>query len=267
MFTLYINHLLSLKVEGTIISFADDTVILYKSDTWQDLKNRAENDFKNIKKWFDYNLLTINYDKTNYLPFTIYANHLPNLGPLRIEENIEIPEVTSVKYLGILIDRHLRWDLHVNSLTKKLRGLLSTFKYLKTYLDVAQLKIIYYALVQSLISYGIIGWGGVNESHLKQLNSIQKWIIRIIFGKSIIYPSELLYKESQLFDAKQLFYLKISLKTFNNKINIKQIEHNYDTRTKQNSCLKPRSTKPLVKNHIPIWSPEYIIAYHFTSEV
>lgn len=245
LFTLYINNLLSLKVEGTIISFADDTVILYKSDTWQNLKNKAENDFKNIKKWFDYNLLTINYNKTNYLPFTSYSNHLPNLGPLKIEETIEIPEVTSVKYLGIIIDRHMRWNLHVNSLTKKLRGLLSTFKYLKSYLDVADLKIIYYALVQSLISYGIIGWGGVNESHLKQLNNVQKWIIRIIFSKSITYPSDLLYEECQLFDAKQLFYLKISLKTFKNKTNIKQIEHTYDTRTKQNSCLKPRSIKTI----------------------
>lgn len=243
LFTLYINNLLLLKVEGTIISFADDTVILYKSDTWQNLKNKAENDFKNIKKWFDYNLLTINYNKTNYLPFTSYSNHLPNLGPLKVEESIEIPEVTSVKYLGIIIDRHLRWDVHVNNLTKKLRGLISTFKCLKNYLDVSHLKIIYYALVQSLLSYGIIGWGGVNESHLKQLNTVQKWILRIIFSKSITYPSDLLYEESQLFDAKQLFYLKISLKTFKNKTNIKQIKHNYDTRTKQNSCLEPRSIK------------------------
>ena len=45
LFILYINHLLSLKFEGTIISFADDTAILYKSDTWQDLKNRAGNFF------------------------------------------------------------------------------------------------------------------------------------------------------------------------------------------------------------------------------
>lgn len=48
LFTVYINDLLEVKMEGIISSFADDTVILLKDVTWVSLKQRIERDFEKI---------------------------------------------------------------------------------------------------------------------------------------------------------------------------------------------------------------------------
>lgn len=48
--------------------------------------------------------------------------------------------------------------------------------------------IVYKALVESLIRYGIIIWGGLYNTALKQLNVIQNFILKIINKKEKRYP-------------------------------------------------------------------------------
>lgn len=162
-----------MDLKGTITSFADDTVIFYKSDCWANLKRMAETEFFLIKKWFACNKLTLNIDKTYYLPFASYSSTLPDMGNLKIDDMTEIPEAQYAKYLGIIIDKNLRWDLQINNIAKKLRGLISRFKFLKGFLSIPHLKTVYFALVQSQLSYGILGWGGVYDNHLEKINILQ----------------------------------------------------------------------------------------------
>lgn len=242
LFTIYINDLLTLKTTGTILSFADDTAIWYESNSWDNLKIESERDFNNIKNWFQRNKLTLNVEKTKYLPFTSYAANLPNIGALTIDENTEIPEAESIKYLGIIIDRHVRWNLQILNIVKKVRGLLPRFKYLRQMLDERHLKIVYYALVQSQLTYGIIGWGGVSNSHLQKLNMVQKWIIKLIYKKTITYPSDSLFKESGLLDIRQLFCSTILSNIQKKNIILEPIAHIYNTRIKD-KCMPQRSLK------------------------
>lgn len=48
LFTIYLNNLFDIKTTGKVISFADDTAIVYNSSTWNDLKNAIQTDFLNI---------------------------------------------------------------------------------------------------------------------------------------------------------------------------------------------------------------------------
>lgn len=246
LFSLYINSLLTNTVNsGKIISFADDTALLYKANSWAEVKDIAENEFRKIKNWFDYNKLTVNFKKTTYMVFTSYNIHLPDLGPLVINGDLKILESESVKYLGIIIDRHFRWDRQIQNIIKKVRGLLAKFKYLKFYIDISHLRILYYALIQSHLSYGIIGWGGVSDYYLKNLETLQKWILKIIYSKKITYPSENLYRDSKVFDIRQLFSLAILIFNFKNKNNTKKIDHHYQTRYKEGKCQQPKSKKTI----------------------
>lgn len=254
-FILYMNSILELNIEGTMLSFADDTAVLYTSESWGELKIKMEKDLKKIKRSFDYNLLTINYKKSHYLPFTSYTNYLPNMGPLLIDINAKILEAESIKYLGIIIDRHLRWNLQIQNLVKKIRYLLPRFKYLKNFLSQSELKILYYSLVQSHLSYGILGWGGVTDNYLNHLNTIQKWVLKIIYNKNLTYPTSNLYNECGVLDLRQLFFLYISIYTHKNKNSITNIEHKYNTRYKQNSCFESRSEKTIGQRNYTYLSP------------
>lgn len=125
----------------------------------------------------------------------------------------------------------------------KVRGLLTKFKILREYLDISHLKIVYYALVQSLLAYGILGWGGVTDNHLDKVHVVQKWILKIIFNKNMRYPSDALYEISQIYDTRQLFAYKILMNIHKGKIPLEPINHIYGTRNKDfkaavNKCDK-----------------------------
>ena len=78
-------------------------------------------------------------------------------------------ESAEVKYLGILIDKHLRWSTHIQYCFVSLRHIL----------PISILRTVYLALVQSSIQYGIIAWGGTSKNALKPLILLQKRFIKI----------------------------------------------------------------------------------------
>lgn len=246
LFTLYVNDLFKLPLTGEVISFADDTVLCYRGKTWNVIKSNIENDFPVVIDFFSSKLLTINMTKTHYLPFTSYAHKLPNFSAINIkynDTNIELTSVASIKYLGVMLDCHLKWNKHVDFLIKKLRSLLSKFKYLKRFFDIDHLKTIYFALVQPHLCYGIIAWGGLTNCYIKNLEILQKWILKIIFSRSYTYPSDDLYKESKILDIRQLFFQNLILYQYKN-LNTKDIiAHNHDTRHREKSIAVPKMSK------------------------
>lgn len=232
LFVIYINDLLTINTKAEIFSYADDTAIFYKSNSWSNLKRLAEEDFQTINTWFIKNKLTLNYDKTKYISFSIYKNNEPDWDRLQITNNNVIPECDFIKYLGVTIDKHLKWNIHINNVTKKLRGLLPKFNYLKSFLDVKQLRILYSSLVQSHLTYGILGWGGAAECHLKSLYSVQKWFIKIIYNKKKTFSSNVLFKQAHLLDIRQLYCLDVLKFIYQGKISIEHVDHEYETRHK-----------------------------------
>lgn len=80
--------------------FADDTAVIYTSNSWDSLKQQVENDLKNIMEWFHDRLLSINTTKILYIPFTSYAK----FNPLPIVLNkgqLSSQAVDKIKYLCI----------------------------------------------------------------------------------------------------------------------------------------------------------------------
>lgn len=222
------------------------------------MKTQAEIALKKIKTWFQFNELTLNVDKTKYMPFTTYQTGLPNLGYLDIDMTTKIPEVDRIKYLGIIIDRHLKWDLQAKNIANKLRELLSRFKYLRDILDIHHLKMLYFSLVQSQLSYGISGWGGVYDCHIENVNVLQRWILRIIYQKSIRFPSDELYVMRQVINLRQLYCLTILLYLKRNEHILERLEHTHDTRHKQNTYNLPKREKTIGQHCFDYLGPKIL---------
>ena len=69
LFNIYLNDFCSQLPNCKTICFADDTVLLFSNNTWNDTKLDAENGLRLAKRWFDHNLLTIHEDKTIFTCF------------------------------------------------------------------------------------------------------------------------------------------------------------------------------------------------------
>lgn len=194
----------------------------------------------------DHNLLTINAEKTTFIPFASYKNHLPKYANLSFhgqqcsfEETCHcgliIKKSEIFKYLGITLDCNLKWEPHITGLIKKIRSFLYIFKQLRYILPTKSLVQVYKALVESQLSYGILGWGGVLKNNLRKLDVTQKLIIKIMFFKKTLYSSDLLYTEAQLMDIRQLFAIRTlcNLNKDKNSILTQEQKHTYSTRNKE----------------------------------
>ena len=233
-FIIYVNEILTSNTSGTLFSYADDTAILYSGETWNDLKTNVELDLNRLIELFERNLLTINFSKTFYLPITSYNSNLPDfeeLSATTANQSVKVRCTDKIKYLGVILDGNLRWKCHIEYTVQRLRGIIYKFKELKPVLTNDDLFILYTALVESLINYGILAWGGVGNLYVQPLENIQKSFLKIILGKNRRYSTEKVFEESGKFDIRQLYMFSMLNFYYKNKNLLYYVYNIYDTRS------------------------------------
>ena len=181
-FIIYMNDIF--QIHKNIVSYADDTVILCTDTSWEKTQEFLQNILSNISNWLDLNFLSLNTNKTVYMTFSIYKNKLPTNFEISIN-NCKLENVTNYKYLGLYIDQHMRFNVHVNNLVKKLRYFLYIFYNLKSVMNTKSLLTIYYGLFHSVATYGIIAWGNAYKNVVQKLFKLQDRVLRIILSTKI----------------------------------------------------------------------------------
>ena len=157
LFLMYVNDLPKSSEFSTTL-FADDTYLTLSDKNLTDLKNRANDQLKDIDIWLRSNKLSLNYSKTKY----ILINEQPQISvqykfKLVINQNI-IERATSVKYLGVYLDEKMTWSNHVQQLLLQLAKTSGIFYRLREYVTRETLCMLYYSLVYSRVQYGISIW-------------------------------------------------------------------------------------------------------------
>jgi hypothetical protein len=103
------------------------------------------------------NLLTLNFNKTQYLEFRTKNCYNVNIQ-IDYDEK-RVTNATDIKFLGLIIDDTLSRKQHIEQLISKMSTACYALRNIKHILPLDTLKVIYFAHVHSIISYGIIFWG------------------------------------------------------------------------------------------------------------
>nr|CAI5855700.1 unnamed protein product [Callosobruchus analis] len=258
LFNIYLADLYRQITKGIIISFADDTVVINTANTWKDLKKEAELDISYIKAWFNHRMLTMNLNKTFFIPFSSSIVSQPDYNTLSIElqndKRLTVNSTENLKYLGLYIDRYLRWDVHITHTIKKVRSILPKVKYIKTSLSIKSLETIYCLLIESHINYAITAWGGANTAHIKLLETTQKIILKTLYNKPSHYPSKDLFNEVKFFDIRQQYFYKVIVSQYQNRNKDNVYVHNYSTRNK-NIMEVPKPGKNVMQRSFVFLGP------------
>lgn len=271
LFITYINSLTDIKIDnGLVVSYADDTAVIFSGSSWDNVKISAEDGITKIMQWLNTFKLTLNIAKTNYIAFSLTAANRPNFSSLQLDDvNSELNEVDSTKYLGLIIDLHLKWDKHVTKLSNNIRRLILKFYTLREILSKKLLLTIYKSLVESLLRYGLLAWGALYNTSLRQLNVVQKYILKVINRKGKMFPTKYLFSKD-LLDIRSLYILNVcSLVHKSSNPNIKTfVKHTYNTRCKINKHLSiPNSNTNINKRFINYLAPKFynLIPYQIKS--
>lgn len=200
LFILYINNICNLSIDGLITTYADDTCLLFSSNTWDNVHHKTSIGVNNIFKELNNIKLTLNINKSVFVAFSIYNSTIPfndiyihscdtsdlNLNLCNCQKLIR---VTRVKYLGLIIDCNLRWKLHVEYLVMKLRSIISKLFKLNKLSPTEILRIVYNSLYKSIFQYGLLVWGGCTDNAIRPLEIQQNPAIRICLNKKELYGS------------------------------------------------------------------------------
>lgn len=223
LFLIYVNDLCKMTLfNARIFAYADDTVIVAYGPTWDSVKASAESALSKVFKWLNSNLLTLNFNKTSYIPFSIRCNSAPDhtfsIVPhtcSQLSSSCQCPPLTrtdSVRYLGVQIDAGLRWDKQLNALTSRTMRLIHIFKYLRESASPDTLKMVFYALCQSVIGYCITVWGGATKTSLIRVERAQRAVLKVMLRKPYRYPTNQLYSDCKVLTVRQLFVLQSVLR-------------------------------------------------------
>ena len=94
-------------------------------------------------------------------------------------DNVPIENVTSVKSLGIFVDENLRWQTHIDKLSKKIASGIGAIKRIRDFVPTPTLHCIYNALIQSQFdSYNIV-WGNWGKTCFDRLQKLQNGVEQI----------------------------------------------------------------------------------------
>ena len=120
-------------------------------------------DMEILINWFKANQLSLNMNKTTMIKFW------PDRSPFEIHlEDSIIKTSNSTKFLGITIDDSLSWTIHINNLFDKLLSNKRLLQNAKKILLSSTLKLIYYAHIQSHLTYGLSVWGNMISKQSKK---------------------------------------------------------------------------------------------------
>ena len=102
-----------------MIHFADDTHLSYAGKKLSTTESVMNCESKKLTEWLRSNKLSLNSGKSKTFIFRSKTKKELDEKTIKINKCKLFP-VPSVNYLGVVLDKFLSWDAHVNNLCKKL---------------------------------------------------------------------------------------------------------------------------------------------------
>ena len=183
------NSLLRVKTTANtkLIAFADDLVVITRGKSALEAENFSNVDIQVIAKWAKHNKICFNEEKSKSMLIT--RRKKPDKTAVNIYLNSKVLEqVDTLKYLGIIFDKKLTFNHHIQYVTDRctqLINILGRSAKLAWGLKHEALKTIYKGAILPLLSYAAPVWINAldKEVNCKKYNRAQR-LINIKIAKS-----------------------------------------------------------------------------------
>ena len=183
LYVIYTHDLEKLfPADVRIIQFADDVCIYVTDKTIQKCNEKLSTKFDEVLIWLNENGLTLSPQKSVICSFSRNRSPLPNSVNFG---NMTIPYRTTVKYLGVYLDRKLIWKDHIQFLLKRTENglnIIRTFSHQKWGADPNICLLFYKTFIRSVLDYSSIFYGSAADTHLRKLENIKNKCLRQSIG-------------------------------------------------------------------------------------
>jgi len=211
LFLIFINDLPSASQLMYFVLFADDTNVFYSNSSLTSLYQIVNTELIKIANWFQANKLSLNLDKTNYILFRSHRKNCSTSSNTLCINGCPINQVTSSKFLGVILDQHLTWKEHLKAISYKIAKNVGILKR-ASYLLPSHVRLtLYYTLVYPYLTYCNLVWASTYKSNLQRLSILLKRAIRYVAGVPYGSHTSQLFLEFKLLKIEQIRIVQIGV--------------------------------------------------------
>ena len=183
LFSVFINDLPLAITSDKVATdlFADDATIHATDKDINNVNAELQIALGEVSSWCSLNDMVINPSKTEAMVITTRQKH--QLRPLLLNitvNDIPVKEVNKHRLLGVVIDKSLSWQNHIEMTCKTLSRHLYVLSQLKHITDENTRRIFYEAHIKSHIDYASTLWDGLSDNIFKKLSSLYRRAAKLI---------------------------------------------------------------------------------------
>ena len=116
---------------------------------------------------------------------------------IRIDDR-EVKRVHSTKSLGLHIDSHLTWSVHIEKVCKMISSAIGALKRIRSFITTKTAVEVYFALIQPHFDYCCSVWDGLGETLSTKIQKLQNRAVRVITRSSYDTNASVLLNALQL---------------------------------------------------------------------
>ena len=208
LYTLYTYDLP--QSDKTLLStFADDTAIFTTNPDPKQASANLQEHLIEINDWTWKWRIKINESKSSHITFALRQGHCP---PVNIYQTV-VPQVETVKYLGIHFDRRLTWKNHVTTKRKHLDLKTRELTWLTGRHSPPSLDnkiLIYKTVLKPVWTYGIELWGCASNSNIEIIQRYQSKLLRTLTNAPWYVTNHTLHSDLQIPYVRDVFQERIA---------------------------------------------------------
>ena len=168
MFIIYINDIENCT-SANLNLFADDTTGQLSNDDLTILEQEANKEIDRLAYWFIDNQLTAHPGKTKFMIHQPYGKKVKinkkineislTMKGTKLEQCGETFKVQSIRFLGILIDSNLSWNLEIDKTASKVRSIIFLLTQVKSCTPPEVRSLLFKGLLMPHLEYGLTIYG------------------------------------------------------------------------------------------------------------
>jgi len=177
-----------------IATYADDTAILASNTDPLTTGRHLQQHLEKLEHWLKRWRIRANESKSTHITFTLRCGECP---AVYLNGTI-VPQRTTIKYLGIHLDRRLTWKPHIQSKRKQLGLLLQRMYWIigrKSKLSLPNKLLIYKTILKPVWTYGAPLWGTASQSNIDLIQRLQNRILRMATDAPWYVPNQVLHTD------------------------------------------------------------------------
>ena len=178
--------------------FADDTCLVASHENFTTLILEVNEELSSICKWFQMNKLSLNTSKSNLMIFCNKNKRYTKEEAKIFIDNVELSQVSSIKFLGVIVDEKLTWKCHIELVCKKTMRSIGILSRIRSLVNQSCILTCYYSLIYPYIVYCNSVWAATCPTFLNKILLAQKKFLRMVTFAKKTESSILLFRKFNL---------------------------------------------------------------------